>query len=100
MNGFDPEMNGKNLGGLPGHGVRQEQAARRDDWHAYVAQGAVESGGPGVRLHLMGEVTGHPNPDIADGEPIRTSQVLSWRGRTVKTRNTTYVLGDLVGEKL
>ena len=87
-------MNGKNLGGYPGHGVRQLEAARLDNWGVRMAQVAVEYGGPVVTLCLGGDVTGHPNPRLEDGERIWTSQVLSWTGRTVRTRNTTYTLGD------
>lgn len=89
-------MNGENLGGHPGHGVQQLEAARLDDWTAFVVQEAVEYGGPYVSLYLAGEVAGHPNPNLMDGERIRTSRVLSWEGHTVKTRNTTYVLGDML----
>ena len=66
-----------------------------DNWIAYGGSPFVRGGGASLRLHLMGDGTGHPNPDIADGEPIRTSPIMSWQGRTVKTRNTTYMLGGM-----
>jgi len=88
-------MNGENLGGYPGHGVQQLEAARLDDWTVHGVQVAVEYGGPSVSVHLSGIVTGHPNPRLEDGDRIRTSDVLSWEGHTVKTRNTTYLLGEM-----
>jgi len=63
-----------------------------DNWSIKLEKVTMLFGDPVMRLHLRGDVTGHPK--LEDG-PITTSQVLSWEGHTVKTRNTTYVLGEM-----
>jgi hypothetical protein len=61
--------------------------AKLDNWVVRMAH-------PAGTICLGGDVMGHPNPRLEDGDRIWTSQVLSWTGRTVRTRNTTYTLGD------
>jgi len=41
---------------------------------------------------LQGDVYDHPK--FLDGKKIHTSQVISSKGRTVKTENTEYILGE------
>ena len=73
--------------------------AKLDNWLAYVLPVTYDGKTVGVSLHLMGSVTDHSNQRLRDGEWVRTSPVQRWEGRTVTTRNTTYVWGDFKGER-
>ena len=42
---------------------------------------------------LFGNVYGHPK--FEDGEKIYSSPIVESNGRTIKTKNTTYILGDI-----
>lgn len=63
-----------------------------DNWSIKLEKVTTLFGDPIMRLHLRGDVTGHPK--LEDGL-ITTSPLQSWKGRTVITRNTTYVLGEM-----
>ena len=63
-----------------------------DNWSIKLEKVTMLYGDPVMRLHLRGDVTGHPK--LEDGL-ITTSPVWGWRGRTVNTRNTTYLLGGM-----
>ena len=63
-----------------------------DNWSIKLEKATTLHGDPLTRLYLMGDVTGHPK--LPDG-PITTSPVWGWKGHTVNTRNTTYVLGEM-----
>ena len=63
-----------------------------DNWSIKLEKVTMVFGDPVMRLHLRGDVTGHPK--LGDGS-ITTSPVWGWKGRTVNTRNTTYLLGEM-----
>ena len=63
-----------------------------DNWSIKLEKATTLHGDPLTRLYLRGDVTGHPK--LPDG-PITTSPVWGWKGHTVNTRNTTYVLGGM-----
>lgn len=63
-----------------------------DNWSIQMKKVTMLFGDPVMRLHLRGDVTGHPK--LQDGS-ITTSPVWRWKGRTVITRNTTYLLGGM-----
>ena len=44
-------------------------------------------------LHLKGQVFGHPNHK--DGNNIRTSRIISVKGRKITTLSRTYLLGKI-----
>lgn len=48
------------------------------------------------KYQLQGEIHGHPNPRFTDGQAITTSTLvaLDVAGRTARTKNTVYDLGE------
>ena len=50
-----------------------------------------------IRKFLVGKVYGHSDPKQYDGKEIRTSYLveLDIEGKTARTRNTEYELGEL-----
>ena len=65
---------------------------RLENWNLWVIPAG--DGRELVTVRLTGYVTDHPK--LGEGR-IHTSPVEKWEGRTVTTRNTTYVLGDFTG---
>lgn len=74
---------------------KQKQKAHIDNWSLHFG-GTIHVDHPELtRFVLHGDVQGHPNPDLPDGEYIYTShiEVLDLVNKICETRNTRYTLG-------